>query len=230
MPDVRWRRRYPFVVRIAMFWQTLKRNKLVVFAAVALCFPIAGLSGACGAYRRPAGLTAAERQVLDSGPLPYSVSVVPWTPEVAAQRGQEPGAYAGSLAALLEASKAFQSCRLTSRQSVHSDLIATSSGQYCNTAVIPLWTILSLGIIPTVFEDEDCEGVVLRSARSQSSAAVEVDVRYKGTVVMGWAAVPLGMLPGWSHGSLSEDSRFRERFRLNILRRRADITRLVATP
>ena len=213
-----------------MCWKALKRHKRLVFAALALCFPIAGMSGACGAYRRPAALTAAERQVLDSGPLPYSVSVVPWTSEVAAQRGQDPGAYASSLAALLEASKAFRSCRLTSRPDASSVLLATSSGQYCNTAVIPLWTILSFGIVPTVFDDEDCEGVVFRSARAQSSASVEVGVRHKGTVVMGWAAVPLGLLPGWSHGDLREDSRFRERFRLNILRRRPDIDRLVASP
>ena len=208
----------------------MKRHKGAIFAAVALCFPIAGMSGACGAYRRPAAFSAAELRVLDSGPLPYSVSVVPWTPEVAAQRGQEPGAYASSLATLLEASKTFRSCRLTTRRQASSDLLAMSSGQHCNTAVIPLWTVLSLGIIPTVFDDEDCEGVVLLSGRAQSSASVEVEVRHKGTVVMGWAAVPLGLLPGWSHGSLQNDSRFRERFRLNLLRRRADIDRLLASP
>ena len=211
-----------------MLWQTVKRHKGAVFAALALCFPIAAMSGACGAYRRPSGFTAAEQHVIDSAPLPYSVSVVPWTPEVAAQRGQDAGAYAGGLAAMLEASKAFRLCRLSDEQA-SSDLLATSTGQHCNTAVIPLWTILSLGIIPTVFDDEDCEGVVFRSGRKASPASVEVEVRHKGTVVMGWAAVPLGLLPGWAHGSLQEDSRFRERFRLNILQRRADIDRLAAS-
>jgi hypothetical protein len=213
-----------------MLWQALKRHKLLVFAAVALSFPISCMSGACSAYRRPTELTATERQVVDSGPLPYSVSVVPWTPEIAAQRGQEPGAYARSLTTLLEASHAFRSCGLTTGPDASADLLATSSGQHCNTAIIPLFTILSLGIIPTVFDDEDCEGLVLHPShsRSSTSAEVEVEVRHKGKVVMGWAAVPLGMLPGWSHGSLREDPRFRERFRLNILRRRADIDRLAA--
>jgi hypothetical protein len=213
-----------------MFWQALRRYKSFVFAAIALSFTIVGMSGGCIAYRRPPKLTVAERHIVDSGPLPYSVCVVPWTPEIAAQRRQEPGAYARSLATLLEASNAFQSCRLSTGPDAGADLIATSSGQYCNTAIIPLFTILSLGIIPTVFDDTDCEGLVLHSSHSSSSAPAEIEVRHTGKVVMGWAAVPLGLLPGWSYGSAREDPRFRERFRLNILRRSADIGRLAAHP
>ena len=211
-----------------MLWRALKRHKLAVFAAVALSFPMAVVSGACHAYRHPPELSAAERQVVGSGPLPYSVSVVPWTPGVSVQRGQNAGACARSLATSLQASHAFRSCRLTAGPDASADLLATSTGRCCNSAIIPLFSILSLGVIPAVFDDEYCEGLVLHSAHPRSSASVEVEVRHKVKVVMGWAAVPLGMLPGWSHGSPPEDSRFRERFRLEILRRRADIDRLAA--
>ena len=37
---------------------------------------------------------------------------------------------------------------------------------------------------------------------------VKIEIRSKQRVVMGWAAVVLGALPGWSYGSLSDDSRF----------------------
>lgn len=209
------------------FSRWLRRHRSVIFMAVVLCFVLAGMTGACGAYRRPIPPSDGERRLLESTPIPYDVSVVPWTQEAGAVRGQDPDAYAHSLATLLKASGAFRSSRFDPRHETDADLSATSTGIHCNSAVIPIWSILSLGIVPTVTEDEYCEGMVLRSARTPSSSSVEIEIRHKGTVVMGWFAIPLGFLPGWSHGDMEDDSRYRERFRLSILRRRAEIERLV---
>jgi hypothetical protein len=164
---------------------------------------------------------------LQSAPLPYSVTVAWWDEET--KTGQSPEAYGGSLAKLVTASGTFQTSRYE-RSSTPSgqDLVATSTGLYCNTAVIPVFSIISLGVIPTIFQDEQCEGMLLRAAAGQpKSAGVEVAVRYKGPVIMGWVAVVVGALPGWSYGSVDGDSRFAERFRLAVIRRRADIERLV---
>jgi hypothetical protein len=106
--------------------------------------------------------------------------------------------------------------------------VATSTGLYCNSAVIPALSIISLGVIPTIFQDEHCEGMLLRTATGQpTNSGVQVAVRYKGPVIMGWVAVVVGALPGWSYGSVDRDSRFAERFRLAVIARRGDIERLV---
>ena len=86
-----------------------------------------------------------------------------------------------------------------------------------------------LGVIPTIFQDEQCEGMLLRSAPGEpKSEGVAIEVRHKGPVVMGWVAVVIGALPGWSYGESSSDARFAERFRLAAIRRRSDIDRLLA--
>jgi len=85
-----------------------------------------------------------------------------------------------------------------------------------------------LGVVPTIFEDEECQAMVLRSARGSARASPPIEARYKGRVVMGWLAVPLGVLPGWSYGSARYDRRYAQRFRIEILRNRAQIEQIVA--
>jgi len=209
-------------------WKTMKRRKLSVVLLVVAAFPAGCLSGACGAYRRPAPLSGAERQLSASAPLPDTVSVVPWDSETGQRLHKDPEIYARSLADLLTRSKAFRTVRFEAAPGVDTDLIASSTGLYCNTAVIPLFTILSLGTVPTIVEDEECQAMVLRSARAPTRTSTEIVARYKGSVVMGWAVVPLGAVPGWSHGSLREDDRYAERFRIEIFRQRARIAELAA--
>lgn len=206
-----------------------KKRALAVTLALLLVFLIAGFAGGCNAHRRPPALSARERQLLSAPPLPYSVVVQPWAPEIAAQKSQNPLAYAERVAKTLTPSGAFRSCRFENKaQATGADLIATSTGAYCNSAVIPILTGLSLGIIPTVFDDEDCEGVELRRAGAPPSASfVRIDFRSKNRVVMGWAGVIVGILPGWSYGSAHDDSRFHQRFRLEVIKHQPEIERLM---
>ena len=208
-------------------FKKLSRPKRILVVAAFLAFVVIGLSGGCGAYRRPPALTSEERALLQTDPLPYSVTVA-WWDEVT-KTGQNPEAYAGALAKLVEASGAFSANRYEQSSTPSGqDLVATSTGLYCNTAVIPALSIISLGVIPTIFQDEHCEGMLLRTAAGRPrSEGVQIEVRYKGPVVMGWAAVVVGALPGWSYGSVDGDARFAERFRLAVIRRRADIERLL---
>ena len=137
-------------------------------------------------------------------------------------------AYGDSLAQLVLSSGAFKSSRYErSPMPTGQDLVATSTGLYCNSALIPALSIISLGIIPTIFEDQHCQGMLLRRAAGRpKNEGVQVAVRHKGQVVMGWVAVVVGALPGWSYGSVYNDSRFAERFRLAVMERRAEIDRL----
>jgi hypothetical protein len=205
----------------------LSQRKQVLIIAAAVLFAIVGISGGCDAHRRPPALSAEERALLQGAPLPYSVTVALWDLET--DTGQNPEGYAGRLAKLVAASGAFKANRYErSPNPVGQDLVATSTGLYCNSAVIPVFTLISLGIIPTVFQEEQCEGMLLRAAANQPKRnGVEVTARFKGTFVMGWAAVVCGAMPGWSYGPVATDSRFVQRFRLAVIRRREELARIL---
>jgi hypothetical protein len=206
-----------------------RRIARTVTLALLVVFIVVGMAGGCNACRRPVAPNALERELLRAPPLPYAVIVKPWDPETAARISRNPLAYAEGLAGVLIPSGAFRTSRFEKNgQATNGDLIATSTGSYCNSAVIPLLTILSLGIIPTVFDDEDCVGMELRQPGvPPSTRSVRIEFRNKRRVVMGWAAVFVGILPDWSHGSPRRDSRFYQRFRLEILRHRSEIERLI---
>ena len=86
------------------------------------------------------------------------------------QRGKDASAYAEGIADRLERSNAFRSVILDTTTTAVVDLIAISTGAYCNTAVIPLLTALTLGLFPTVFGDADCVGAVFRSVDGGDTA------------------------------------------------------------
>jgi hypothetical protein len=209
-------------------WKSIRGRKLLLMLLVVAASPAGCLSVACGAYRRPARLAGADRQLGASAPLPYTVCVVPWDSETRQRLRKDPEIYARSLADLLKRSKTFRTVRFEAAPGGDTDLVASSTGLNCNTAVIPLFTILSQGTVPTIFQDEECQAMVLRSARAPTRGAAEIVARYKGPVVMGWAAVPLGAVPGWSYGSMREDGRYADRFRVEIFRQRELIAAIAA--
>jgi hypothetical protein len=108
-----------------------------------------------------------------------------------------------------------------------ADLAATSTGVYCNTAVIPILSIISLGIVPTVWKEEDCQGMFLRSTKNPDRPPVRVEVRFRGTAMIGWASLLVGALPGWSWGDIRGDSHYHQMLRLEVIRHRAEIERLL---
>jgi hypothetical protein len=203
-----------------------RRRSFIIGGVAMLMFIIVGMAGGCSAHRRPPALTDEERELLDAPPLPYAVSIVPWDPATAPRKGANPEAYASNLAEIAIPSRAFRDVRREPTPGPQADLTAMSTGVYCNTAVIPLFTIISLGIIPTIWDETDCQGMTLHSARIRSGGSVQVAVRYKGRAVMGWGAIFLGVLPGWAYGDVRGDARYRERFRLEVIRHRQAIEQL----
>jgi hypothetical protein len=208
-------------------FRALPRWRRNVILGAAGAYVALGLSGGCAAHRRPPALSGEERALVDGPPLPYSATVAWWDEET--KTGQDPGAYAGSLAKLVEEGHLFQTSRYErSSAPVGQDLVATSTGLYCNTAVLPALSVLSIGVIPTIWEDEQCEGMLLRKAAGRpKTEGVQIEIRFKGPVIMGWAAVVVGAMPGWAYGAVESDPRFADRFKLAVVRRRADIERLV---
>jgi len=187
---------------------------------------VLGAAGGCGAHRRPS-FTAQERQLLTQPPLPYSVVIVECDAATRAKMSKNPEAYAQNLADVAVPSRAFREIRRDVSPGAQADLAATSTGAYCNTALIPVLSIISLGIIPTVWQEEDCEGMFLRSMKFPDRSPVRIDVRFRGTAMMGWASLLVGALPGWSWGDIRGDSAYHDMLRLEVIRHRTEIERLV---
>jgi hypothetical protein len=195
--------------------------------AAAIAFVAIAITG-CGAQRVVFVPTADERRLLAAPPLELSVVVVNWSPKFAA--GRDPSAYASHITDLLQASHAFRSVEYdpTGGAVAKADLVAEHGGEYCNSAIIPIFTIVTLGIVPTIWNETDCNGVVFRSARapSDSSRAIDVHEKRTGKAVMGWAALPLGLFPGWSWHTGRDQPAYQQAFRLAIIRRQAELLNL----
>jgi hypothetical protein len=187
-----------------------------------------GMAGGCFAQRLPPAPSAGEAATLRQPPLPYAVAVMPWDAATAAKRGQNPQAYGDAAYRWLKGSGAFSSVQSTPSDLLGVDLIASSTGAYCNSAVIPLFTLLSLGVIPTLFTDHDCEGIVFRPNDANRTDSVALSYDQEGRVIMGWLALPIGFLPGWTHGSALEHPRSRDRARLAVLAHRTALAALAS--
>ena len=205
---------------------TRKDWLLLGFLAAFAVYGVAG--GGCFAERLPSGSTAGFVGASDSAPLPYSVVVTPWDTATAARLGRNASAYATAAFKWLQSSGAFASVRLGSSTDTSADFSATPTGEYCNTAVIPLVTGITLGLVPTVFTDSTCRGAVFRSIAGGARGTDSLVVRQKsgGRVVMGWAAVPIGFLPGWTHGEAKNHPRYAQLARSAIFARSGELAGL----
>src|SRR6266567_3969043 len=108
-------------------FRKLPRLRHLLVVSAILAYVAIGLSGGCGAYKRPPPLNAEERTLLQGAPLAYSVTVAWWDQETATGKNAE--AYADALAKIVNASGTFKTSRYE-RSSAPSgqDLVATSTG------------------------------------------------------------------------------------------------------
>lgn len=211
---------------------TSRKRKIVIRLSVAI-FLLYGVAGqGCGVTTLPPRPDASQRALLKAPPLGYSVAVVPWSTDSLdvtfhAAGGKSARAYGRNLFERLVATNAFRSVVYDTTGTSDADLLAVSTGEYCNTAIIPLFSILTLGLFPTVFEDQTCEGVRFLAASADLGAdSVMVRKHSEERVVMGWVAIPLSLLPGWGTYRTS-DRRNGQLLRLEILTQQDDLARLI---
>ena len=105
-------------------------------------------------------------------------------------------------------------------------LVASVDRPVHGNAVIPLWTALSLGLIPTV--TREAHGHVFWLAqRSCPGSTVQIDFRYSGNTILGWIAVPANLLPGRTAKPPPDHPEYRAALRTVICRR---LSNSAATP
>ncbi len=161
--------------------------------------------------------------------MPYRVAVRSGRHMIGDKTYRIPPAYTVQTFQWLVRSQAFSAVDTASSAS-DFELVASPTGRYCNKAIIPLLSWVSLGVIPTVVEDTDCDGAVFWHGVVGGPDSVVIQVANTHRSVQGLLAGPLGFLPGWSHGSPRTHPVTRDRARLAILQQRPALEKLLATP
>ena len=111
---------------------------------------------------------------------------------------------------------------------VQPDLLVKVHRLHGGTAVIPLLTILTLGVLPTFFED--AIGYELIFVTPERDRAISVGYRFKGWAGLGILSSPLNLLPGWDHPTPRPLERLGERFAVALVGRADEIRALLREP
>ena len=108
--------------------------------------------------------------------------------------------YSESLQAAIEGTEIFT--QVTTNDT--SDTTAKVNRQVHGSAVIPLLTILSLGIIPTTVEEEFGKSFIL----VHRGKTHEIEATWNGNTILGWAALPMNLSPNRTMGNPEKHPRF----------------------
>jgi hypothetical protein len=121
-------------------------------------------------------------------------------------------AFSAELTRVLRASALFPSVEpCESAEGAQAELLASIDGHGFTTPVIPFWTALSLGLIPTHAEEEFGFRIVLRRRHARAPAeAVTIETRYRTRTTLGWVALLLNRSSDRTSGAAHDHARHRE--------------------
>jgi len=94
------------------------------------------------------------------------------------------------------------------------------------TATIPIWTALTLGVVPTTVTEEWGEVFSLRRTGTETPA-VGVDFTYRGPSTLGFAAAIRSLSPSVTTADPRTTSRFRDAFSVAICSKSTEIEGLL---
>ena len=172
---------------------------------------VAGLLKGCASEQRPLPLNTSEQTLLSSNGFGLSLGVEPSTPAV----------YAQSLLRALQQTGLFREVQPPERIQA-PDLLARVERPITGNAVIPILSLITLGLIPTVTEEEHGYSFSIRSPKS-SERVVIVEYVHRGYTVLGWVAGLLNLFPQWTGDSVHNDPHFKERLKVMILTKAQEI-------
>lgn len=207
------------------------QKNVAVYGLIGMLMIGSLLSGGCYASRLPPSLSAAEREQIH--PLGFTVAVdeeyyqstVTGNREHHEEHRTKCPAYPESLKNDLRGTMLFKDVDLSNKLPANPDLVASVKEPVYGSTVIPLFTILTLGIIPTFTTER--HGQVFAFARPADPAkTLRVEYTYESTSVLGWYAVYLRRSPDWS-GDSRCSQRYLDRLALAISTNAAAIRNLV---
>jgi len=139
----------------------------------------------CGAMTAPLPLTSAERAKLDAAQLDLTLGIgehhAPWVRE--------------DLVAALAGRRLFRRVDRLEGFSEPPDLTAKVEVFGNPDHKLPIWTVLTLGLVPTVGKGID--GVTVTLAAPATKRTLDVRIEQQDLVVTGWAGLAMLSEPEW---------------------------------
>lgn len=175
-----------------------------------------GLSGGCGSGTLPPKLSQEQQAILKATRFPATVGVA---------KDKFP-VYSDHLIRALQETRLFRRVDSLSSFSESPTLIARVERHIYGTAVLPLFTILSLGIIPTTVEEEHGHSFSLRSADTPDNG-VQIEFSYRGPTTLGWYGGLLNLSSNRASGDVRTSKRFYDAFAWEIASWAAAIDSLI---
>lgn len=187
--------------------------KIAIVLAAAALFVVAVVGG-CGSSALPAPLTTEQRTSAEEASFPVTVGV---------ERDQYP-VYSDALLEVLRESGLFT--RVEPLEAApDATLIAQVERRVYGTAVIPVFTAVSLGLVPTVVDEEHGYSFSLRTANG-AGTKVLIDATYSGPTTLGWLAAVRNLSPDFARGDPKKTDRFRMFLRWVVAKNASEIERL----
>jgi hypothetical protein len=184
--------------------------------------PIVGLTlflGACGTMQLPPRLTPDERTLVETHRFDAVVGVAPYSIEHTRK----------SVRAVVRDTGLFTRVDFVEdleAAGVAPDLLVSVQRVSGGTSMIPILTLVSLGVLPTF--TRETMGYDLIFATPDRSEAITVGYSFRGRNGMGILASPLNLLPGWDHPTRRPPERLGRRFAVEIAGRAEEIEALLA--
>jgi hypothetical protein len=172
---------------------------------ILLLVTIATFGGGCASSTLPPALSATEKARLKTARMAFTVGVETY---------QSP-AYSDALVKALRDTGVFVRVDHLERFSSPPALVARVEREIYGSSAIPLWTLLTLGLVPTTTEESFGYAFSL-SRPGQEAHRIPVEYSYRGRTTLGWEALFLRLTPNYSIDPESSP-RFRDRLALAIL-------------
>ena len=191
-------------------------KQLLIAGVVAAILVTVATYGGCSSSSLPAAPTDAQLGLLRQTHFKARVGVESYKSPV----------YSEHLISDLRATGLFD--RVDRLEEIESpDLIARIERPVYGRAMIPLWTIATLGVVPTTVEEE--HGYVFSLRRPDNPEASEViDYTYRGPTTLGWVAAYLNLSANRTIDNPIETPQFRVGLALAIASRAEQISKLLA--
>ena len=175
----------PHFTLIAMSQQTKRYAKFIPL--ILLLVTMATFGGGCACSTLPPALSATEKIRLKTAPMAFTVGVETY----------KFPAYSDALIKALRNTGVFVRADHLERFSSPPALVARVEREIYGSSAIPLWTLLTLGLVPTTTEESFGYSFSL-SRPGQEAQRVPVEYSYRGRTTLGWEALFLRLTPNYS--------------------------------
>jgi len=190
----------------------MQLRTIIVIVSLTL---IVGFTGGCTSSTLPPQITSEQRALLQRTRIDVTIGVEDYQAPI----------YSENLTKTLGRTHLFTRVDRLANFTTPPDLVARVEEEIYGTATIPVWTGLSLGIVPTTVSE--MHGYSFSLSRS-GTAAPRIPIRfaYTGPTTFGWWAVVLNLSPNRTMRDVDSHPRFAEAFAWEIATKRVAIESL----